>query len=201
MTQRAVAAHPARHLPVLASVAIALLLAACSGGGGGSDPVTCTSLSFDRALATPSAGDVYLEQAAGTCSTVDISVIVNGLSGIWSVSFDLVYPTALVQYQSYTLGPLLLKGNPQTPPLVVVQPTSGGLQVTMTRFLGDPNVSAVGSESLIVLRFQRVAAGTGLVDFDTSAGSTVGEVILNDQGQPAASASFGPGHGGMVIVP
>jgi hypothetical protein len=182
-------------------LALALVLIGCSGGGGGgSNPVTCTSLSFDRALSTPASGDVYLEQAAGTCSTIDISVIVNDLAGIWTVGFDLTYPAAIVQYQSYVVGPLLLKGGVASPLVVIVQPTATGVRVSMSRVGSDPTVTAVGSESLITLRFSRVGAGTGLIDFDSSP-TSISDVILDNSNPPVRSGVFGPGHGGMVIVP
>ena len=183
--------------PPLICVAVALVVCGCSGGGSGSDPVTCTSLSFDRALATPASGDVYLDQAAGTCSTIDIAVLVNNLTGIWSVSFDISYPTGLLSYQSYTLGPLLQKGAPFYAPIVVVKTSGSDVQVTMTRLHPDPPVGATGSESLITLSFARLAAGSASVDFDTGG---ISDIILDDNGisRPAA---FGPGHGGMVVVP
>lgn len=189
--------HAAAATPILLAT---LLLVSCGGGGGGdSDPIPCTSLSFDRALANLSNGDVYLDQASGTCSTVGVTVLVNNLTRIWTVSFDLNFPASLLSYDSFTLGPLLQKGSPMNPPFVQVNQVGGTVQVTMTRFAPDPTVDAVGSESLITIRFQRVAAGSGVIDFNTSGGS-VGEVILDDnQGQ--RPAVFAPGHGGMVIVP
>ena len=184
------------RLPLICA-AVALVVCGCSGGGSGSDPVTCTNLSFDRALATPAGGDVYLDQAGGTCSTIDIAVLVNNLTGIWSVSFDISYPTGLLTYQSYTLGPLLQKGAPLYPPVVVVKTSGNDVQVTMTRFGSDPPVGATGSESLITLSFARVAAGSSAIDFDTGG---ISDIILDDNGI-ARPAVFGPGHGGMVVVP
>jgi hypothetical protein len=186
----------------LTCAAVALVVCGCSGGGGSSDPVTCTSLSFDRALATPAGGDVYLDQAAGTCSTIDISVLVNNLTGIWSVSFDISYPTGLLAYQSATLGPLLQKGAPINPVVWVVKTSGSDVQVTMSRFGSDPPVGATGSETLITLSFARLAAGSAAIDFDTSGASTVGEIVLDNNSPPnVRPAVFGPGHGGMVVVP
>jgi len=183
------------------TAALLLCLLGCGGGGGGdSNPVTCTSLTFERALVGPSDGDVYFEQTSGTCSTLDVGVLVSNLTGVFTVGFDLTYPQALLQYESYTLGPLLQKGSPQTAPFVLVTPIVGGLQLTMTRFGPDIPVSAVGSEALITLRFTRVAPGAGTIDFNTSSGSSVGEAILDDNGV-ARPALFAPGHGGMVTVP
>lgn len=183
------------------TVTLLLCLLACGGGGGGDpDPVVCTSLTFDRALVGLSAGDVYFEQSSSTCSTLEVGVLVSNLTGIFTAGFDLTYPATMLQYDSYTVGPLLLKGNPQTAPFVLVTPMPGGLQITMTRFGPDLPVSAVGSESLITLRFTRATPGAGAIDFDTGGGSTVGEAILDDNGVPRP-ALFAPGHGGMAIVP
>lgn len=178
-----------------------LLLVSCGGGGGGEDdPIPCTSLAFDRALANLSNGDVYLEEASNSCSTVGVTVLVNNLTQIWTVSFDLSFPTNLLSYDSFTLGPLLQKGSPTNPPVVILNQVGGAVEVTITRLAPDPTVDAVGSESLITLRFQRIAAGTGVIDFNTSGGSGVGEVILDENGN-SRPATFAPGHGGMVIVP
>jgi len=161
--------------------------------------VTCTNLSFDRALMTPAGGDVYIDQAAGTCSTIDIAVLVDGLSGIWSVSFDISYPTGLLAYQGYTKGPLLLKGAPLYDPVVVVKTSGNDVQVSMSRLRPDPPVGAVGSESLITLSFARLAAGSAAIDFDTGG---ISEIVLDDNSPPnVRPAVFGPGHGGMVVIP
>lgn len=183
-----------------AVVAAAALVLGCGGGGGGSDAVPCTTLSFDRVLQTPADGDVYLDQSTGTCSTVDVGVVVTNLSGVFTAGFDIAYPANLLQYSSYTLGPLMQKDSPATAPLVIVTQSGGTVQFSVTRFGPDPDVDAVGSEALIVLRFMRVASGAGAIDFDTSGTSAVGEVVL-DQDGATRPASFAPGHGGMATVP
>jgi len=184
-----------------AVVAAALLALGCGGGGGESDAVPCTTLSFDRALQTPANGDVYLDQSNSTCSTVDVGVVVSNLTGVFTASFDIAYPTGLLQYNSYTLGPLIQKGNPVNTPVVIATQAGGTVQITMTRLSPDPDVDASGSEALIFLRFVRIAPGAGVMEFDTSGASTVGEIILDQYGPPARPASFAPGHGGMVTVP
>jgi hypothetical protein len=181
-------------------ILVVLCLPGCGGGGGGddSDPVVCTNLAFDRVLVTPADGDVYFEEANSTCTTLEVSVLVSNLSGIWTVGFDLTYPTTLLQYDSYTLGPLLQKGSPVNPVFHSVNSIAGGLQVTMTRLAPDPAVSAVGSEALLTIRFKRVGPGAAAIDFNTGGG--VSESILDDGGSPRP-AVFAPGHGGMVTVP
>jgi hypothetical protein len=182
----------------------ALVLVGCGGGGGGNDddPVVCTNLAFDRAMVTPGAGDIYMDQAASTCSSVDVVVLVSNLSGIFSVSFDLTYPINALQYQSYSLGPLMLKGNPTNQPFVLVSPLATGVKVAITRLSPDSPVTATGSEALISLRFVRTGAGSGAFDFNTGVGDLVTETVLDD-GSPANArpAVWTPNHGGMVMVP
>lgn len=181
-----------------------LLTGACGGGGGGGDdPIPCTSLNFDRALSTLANGDVYLDQSSGTCSTVGVVVLVNNLSRIWTVGFDLTFPASLLSYDSFTVGPLLQKGPPMNSPVVIVNQVGGTVQVSMTRLGADPTVDAVGSEALITIRFHRIAAGSGVIDFDTSGSSPVGETVLDNTSPVAVPqpATFAPGHGGLVTVP
>ncbi|HKQ96899.1 MAG TPA: hypothetical protein VJV75_03375 [Candidatus Polarisedimenticolia bacterium] len=191
-------ARPARRAALLLAV---LLTAACGGGGGGGDEaLPCTPLTFDRALSSLSNGDVYLDQASGTCSSVGIAVLINNLQNIWSVGFDLSYPSSSLSYDTCTLGPLLQKGSPSTPIQVLVMEGSGELHVLVTRFAPDPSVNAAGSEALVTCRFQRVAAGSGIIDFDVSPSSLGSEVVLDELGG-TRPATFAPGHGGLVTVP
>lgn len=196
---------PRRPASALAVVFAALVLAACGGGGGGSDHDTpmCTNLTFDRAMVTPGTGDIYMDQAASTCTSLDVVILVSNLTGIFSVSFDLTYPTTALQYQSYSLGPLMLKGNPSTPPSVIVLPTATGIKIAMTRFSPDLPVSATGSEALISLHFIKTGTGAGVFDFYTGAGDTVTETVLDDH-SPVPNqrpAVWAPNHGGMVTIP
>lgn len=192
-----------RHVSVIAlGVCVVLAFGGCGGGGGGDDSDTplCSNLSFDRAMVTPSAGDIYMDQAASTCSSLDVVVLVSNLSGIFTVGFDLTYPTGALQYQSYSVGPLMLKGNPTQPPIVLVTPLATGIQVAMSRFGGDTAVSASGSEALVSLHFVRTGSATGAFDFNTGAGDPVSESV-QDQNGNFRPAVFSPNHGGMLIVP
>jgi len=192
---------PRRPASAFAAVVAALLFAACGGGGGGDshDSPMCTNLSFDRAMVTPGAGDIYMDQASSTCSSLDVVILVSNLTGIYTVGFDLIYPSAL-QYQSYAVGPLMLKGNPTNPPFILVSPTPSGVQVAMSRLGSDPPVSATGSEALVSLHFVRVGSGSGVFDFNTGAGSTVSESVIDQNSNPRP-AVWAPNHGGMVTIP
>ena len=194
--------HGASRAIALFVVASSILFAGCSGGGGGGDSKspTCSPISFDRAMVSPAAGDVYMDESTATCSTIDIVILINNLSGIFTVSFDLTYPTSLLDYQSYSLGPLILKGNPTNTPVVIVVPTASGISVTATRLAPDGSVTANGSEAFLRLRFGKLASGSGPIDFDMDPGSHVSEAVI-DANSNLRPASFGPGHGGMVTVP
>lgn len=184
-------------------LALVLTLAGCKGGGSedGNSVTPCTAIIFGQSLQTPAAGDVYLRAINASCTTLDMGVLVANLSGIWTVGFDLKYPASILQYQSFAPGPLLNKDNPPVPAgFFVTTPSSGTIVVSATRFSPDPSLSAVGSELLITLHFVKVASGSGSLDFDTSLSSLVSDEILDDAGNIVAS-SFGPGHGGSVLVP
>jgi hypothetical protein len=184
------------------ALCLGLALTGCGGGDDEASSPTCLDLDFAGALISVSPGDVFLRPGPQkNCSTVDVEIRISNISGIWTVSFDLVYPQNLLTFDMLTLGPLLQKGNPINTPLVIVGQSSGALQVSMTRLFPDPSVTAAGGEVLATVRFRRLAVGSGLIDFDLSPGSPVGETILDEFGNAQPSASFGPGHGGVVMVP
>jgi hypothetical protein len=135
-----------------------------------------------------------------TCDQAQVEVTADAIAGVFTVSFDMRYPATLVKYSGYTLGPLLQRAPVANTPLCVIrEPAPGMLQVTMTRFAPDRGISATGSEVLLVLRFARVAAGSGDIDFNLDPASAVREQIVDDAGG-AVTARFGPGHGLKLTV-
>jgi hypothetical protein len=184
---------------VLLGLLISLLSWSCKSGGDESTAVPCTDITFTAADTTPASGDVFMSQTGGTCSALQVSVVVNDLSGILTVGFDMTYPASLLQYTSFTVGPLLQK-TASNPPLVLVTGGSGVIKVAMSRVMQDGPVNAVSNEVLITLHFSKVSAGTGNIDFNSSVSSTVDEEVL-DQNGATRPASFGPNHGGSVMVP
>ena len=190
------------------------LLVALPGKAAGSDPgsaaaesvpdpaavTDCRPLALHGALANPRPGDLFLRPGAVTCDQAQIEVAADAVAGVFTASFDLRYPAALVKYTGFTVGPLLMQTPVATQPLCLVQESSPGvLEVTMTRFAPDRGVAAQGSETLLVLRFARVAPGSGGVDFNLDPSSPVAERIVDDAGSVVA-ARFGPGHGLKLIV-
>ncbi|HKB06935.1 MAG TPA: cohesin domain-containing protein [Candidatus Polarisedimenticolia bacterium] len=184
---------------VLLGLLISLPSWGCKGGGDEASAAPCTDITFTAFDTTPASGDVFMSQTGATCSTLQVSVVVNDLSGILTVGFDLTYPASLIQYTTYTVGPLLQK-NTSTPPIVVLTSGSGIVKVAMSRVAQDGPVTAGSNEVLITLHFSKVGAGTGNIDFNFSGSSTVDEKVL-DQNSATRPAIFGPNHGGSVMVP
>lgn len=183
----------------------ALLLALCTaaelGGGARSVWPSCPPAAFRQDLESPQAGDLYLRAGRASCTTLEIDLVAHGVEGAFTLSFDLRYPADLLKFEGHAPGPLLAKGAPRTPPLFLVRsPETGRVQASLTRFAPDGAVAAEGSETLLTLRFSRMAPGSGTVDFALGADSPVAERILDHRGQPV-SARFGPGHGGVATFP
>ena len=182
------------------ALALALTLTACGGDDNNNSTTPCTDMEFAASISTPGGGDVFLQKLPtifSTCSSIEVLVVVNDLTGIWTVGFDLTYPDTLVRFEKATLAPLLEQGA-QTPPLVLVNESPGSIQVSATRFLGDPSVDAVGPQVLMSLRFSRQSVGSGMIDFNS--GGAVSNEIRDESGN-VRPANFGPGHGGLLTVP
>jgi hypothetical protein len=160
----------------------------------------CRPLMLHGALPNPRPGDLFMAPGATTCDQAEVEVTADAIAGVFTISFDMRYPATLVKYSGFTVGPLLQRAPVATTPLCLVQePVPGMLQITMTRFAPDRGVSASGSEVLVVLRFARVAPGSGDVDFNLDPASSVPERIVDDAGS-AVAARFGPGHGLKLTV-
>jgi hypothetical protein len=178
-----------------------MLAAAGPAGATGPTPPPCSPITVTPRLTAPAAGDVYLRAGAAACDTIEIEVAVHGLQGVFTVAFDLAYPTGVLRYEGYAQGTLLMHGPPRQAPLFLVREASpGSLLVSMTRFAPDPSVSADGSEGLVRLRFHRVTAGQADVDFLGGTTSAIAEKIVDGEGA-IVTARFAPGHGATIVVP
>jgi hypothetical protein len=209
MTSRSSSWSSATRCPAARSLAAALLcgalgaIAGLPAAGAGQAVPPCTPISVQPLLTAPAAGDISLRGATAACDTIEVEVAAHGVPGIFTVAFDLAYPTGTLRYEGYAQGTLLMRGPPRQSPLFLVrEPSPGTLQVSMTRFFPDPPVAAPveGGEGLIRLRFRRVAAGRADIDFIPGAGSAIAEKIVDGDGK-AVAARFTPGHGATVIVP
>jgi hypothetical protein len=164
-------------------------------------PAPCKPLGIAPRLTVPAAGDVFLRAGTASCDTIELEVAVHGLAGIFTVAFDLGYPTGTLRYEGYAEGSLLVKGPPRQAPLFLVrEPLPGTLQVTMTRFAPDAPVATETSDGLVRLRFHRVSPGTADIDFLSGTSSAIAERIVDAQGQ-VVPARFAPGHGATVTIP
>jgi hypothetical protein len=185
----------------VSGLALVLALAGCASGGD--EPPSgsgCSSITFTPAVTAPADGDVFLSAPLNTCTDLNLTVMIDDLSGVYTVSFDLAYPGTVLRYAACLVGPLLTKQGPQSAPVCLVTETGAGrLAVAISRLNPDPSVTAGASEVLATLRFQRVAAGAGAIDFDTD--PATGAESVQDEFGNVRPASFGPDHGGLVSVP
>src|SRR5262245_58104096 len=162
---------------------------------------SCRALEARATLLEPRAGDIYLKPGAATCDRVEVDVAGRGLAGVFTASFRLVYPAALLKYDGYAAGSLLAQGTLRTAPFYLVRtPAPGVVVVTMTRFAPDGGAATgEGDGSFLTLRFSRVAAGSATIDFDGSSPAAA-QRVLGPTGE-AIMARFAPDHGVAVTIP
>ena len=182
----------ARPCGITLLLLLPLLLLACASSkeeDNGGDPLGCT-LNTSFVERSVQSGSVILRTESTPCAELNLDVAFNGVSDIFTVGFDLTYPTGVFTFDGYTEGPLLKQGPPATPPFFSVthDPGTGRILVFATRFSPDAAVNSSGSSVLLTLHFNALAAGQGAVLFDLSA-SPVQEQVLNDSGG-AVSVTF-----------
>ena len=180
-----------RWLPIVGVAFLLALLPACKGGGddsGGSDPLSCMlNTSFDAP--SHATGTVTLQTYSNPCGELNLNVVFTGVSNIFTVGFDITYPSGTFSFNGFTQGPLLKQGSPATPPYFSVTETSPGrIAVFASRFSPDGSVSVTGETFLLTLRFTAVMIGQGPIAFDLSS-TPVQEQVLNDSGG-AVSVTF-----------
>jgi hypothetical protein len=171
---------------------IPLALLACSSDKAeddDGDPLSCSlnTVFVGRQLEN---GAVVLRSESTPCGELNLEVALASVPNIFTVGFDITYPTGTFLFDSYTEGPLLKQGSPATPPLfnVTHDPATGRIQVFATRFNPDAGVSATSAAVLMTLSFRAVAPGEGPIVFDLAT-TPVEELILDSSGNPV-TASF-----------
>jgi hypothetical protein len=179
------------------------LLLAIAGGAasaaGAAEP--CAPMAIHAVLDDPKPGDVYMRPAGATCDRGEVEIAGRGLTGVFTASFVVRYPAALLKYEGYAGGTLLSRGDPSTPPLYLVRSSSPGLLVvTMTRFAPDGAVSVEGDATFLRLRFVRVAGGEATLDFDMGPSGAPSVRLLGTAGETIPTRA-GPGHGAGVTIP
>jgi hypothetical protein len=146
-----------------------LFAVACGGGGGGggptSPPPTNSSLTF-TASGSSSGSAVLLSRNGSGADTLVLDVLVQGVSGVYGVYFDLVFPDGVLAYDGATEGGFLSAGGADTSLQVASQP--GNLVVGLSR-LGAVG-GASGSGTLVTLRFRAVGSGNGSIQFTRNQG-------------------------------
>jgi len=173
-------------LPVGACALLLCLLApACSGGqddSGNDGPLAC-SLNTSFEAPAHATGTVTFQTYSNPCGELNLNVTFTGISNIFTVGFDLTYPSGTFSFNGFTEGPLLKQGFPSTPPFFSVTETSPGrIAVFASRFSPDGSVSVAGETFLLTLRFRALMIGQGTIAFDLSGTSPVQDQVLDQNG-------------------
>ena len=158
-----------RRLSVLVAVLLlGAFAAACGGGGGGGGgggtpppPTDPTGITFSASGATGPAV-VLATGPASTTSVLELEVRAQSISDLYGVSFELTYPTAVLDFEAFSEGEHLSGGGVETT-LQVYESRPGRIVVGLTR-LGDVGGTG-GSGELLTLRFPGAAAGSGAIGF------------------------------------
>jgi hypothetical protein len=152
----------------LALLAAGLL--ACGGGGGGGGPTTPpTPTPMPGITFTPATGastDVLMLRRVGTgATTLDLEIQAEGVTGLYAASFDLVFPSALLRFDSADEGPFLTQDGADLT-LQVVEAAPGRLVVGVSRLAAVPGVS--GSGQVLVLHFASAGTGSSMLRFEAN---------------------------------
>jgi len=157
-----------RPVRLLATVALAAIVASisCGGGGGGgggggsSTPTAPPGVNF-TANSTTTENSIYMTQGGGTNSSLLVlEVRVNNVSDLYGAAYDVVFPSSLLSFTEATEGGFL-KGNTSFLALL----SSPGRVVVGQTNLGSDN-SESGSGLLATLEFAVIGNGSGAITFD-----------------------------------
>lgn len=149
----------------VALLALAVLaMAACGGGGGGGPtqpPPPTSSLTFTPG-GTAGGNLVRLARTGSTTGQdLDLAVQASEVSDLYGVAFDLGYPASVLAFEGASQGDFLAQGGFQVSFQLAEE--SGNLIVGITRLGSVPGAS--GSGTLVTLRFNAIASGTGAISF------------------------------------
>jgi len=160
----------------LAVLAVAVLLAASSGcetddSVGGLQPSCITLIP----VKDPTPGEVTsVWGSESTCDVVEVELEVSGVSDIWSVQFEVVYPDGIAQILSPNADDSFLSEGGVDLFGEFDEIVAGTAEIGLTR-VGAANVGITPSTNnhLIRLRFLRLASsGSGPVTFQDATLST-----------------------------
>lgn len=144
------------------TAAATLVAAACGGGGGGGGgggtPTDPTPLPGITLTASPPAGaGIALGTSTrSTSSLLVLEVRASQVTGLYGVAFDLQYPAALLDYQSFRQGSFLTAGGAVVS-TQVSESAPGNLVVGVSRLGNVGGTSGSG----VLLEIELLAAGSG----------------------------------------
>jgi hypothetical protein len=96
----------------------------------------------------------------GTNKDVKVSVLVEGVSNVFSVSFDLSYNPDIITYESGSVGALLGSANDILFKTSLLSDGQGTVVVGVTRRFDKSTEGVSGSGDLCILRFRTIGKGT-----------------------------------------
>jgi hypothetical protein len=157
----------------LTGLLLTALALGCSGGsesqsgvvpgpGGGS---TNLAGSFSGSAPNPGPDTVSMTESGTNGNLVTVAIQVTDTGGVFGAAFDVAYDPAFVEYFSWARGSLLESDGG----IAIFQVTDVGGRVTVgASRIGTTSVDAVGSQSLILLTFRVIQAGSSTGDFATA---------------------------------
>ena len=146
------------------ALACALVFAFGCGGGSNGGPTTPPASIVFTPSGTAGANSVALVSGSGSSgTTLILTVRVTQVTGVYGVAFDLVYPSAQLQFADATEGSFL-SGTATS--FQFSETTAGRVVVGISRLGAVAGVS--GSGDLMTLRFtSRGVAGSGALSFQS----------------------------------
>lgn len=158
------------------------VVAACGGsdgGGGGGGPVAPPSgISFTATGGAATNSIVLRQSPNSTPNLLRLDVVAQGMTNLYGVAFDVVFPNQVLSLNTVTEGSFLAGANTS----LQFEPTPNGrVVVGLTRLGNAPG--ATGSGVLVTIELaSRSAAGAGAIAFERNAaytptGSTIGGVV------------------------
>lgn len=158
----------ARALLAAAGAAALMLSPACGGGGGGGGgptqpPAPQPGITFNPA-GSGGVNSISLTRVGQGGERLSLEVRATGVTELYGVSFDLGFPSAVLDFVDFDEGGFLAGGGAFDTAIQVAESPAGNLVVGATR-LGSVG-GASGDGVVLVLHFDAIAAGSGPLTFD-----------------------------------
>jgi hypothetical protein len=138
---------------------------------------------------TGGVNSLALTRVSGDANTIVLSVEATSVTDVYGVAFDLVYPSAVLDFQDAEEGSFLDQGGAVDTSLQVAENPDGTLVVGLSR-LGQV-AGRSGTGSLVRFEFARRAAGSGDLRFEDN-------LAFNAAGNPIGGVQWSAGR---VTVP